>query len=709
MTGPGLILVTALIVSGSERPVDFDTEVIPILTRSGCNAGACHGAAIGRGGFKLSLLGGDPARDYEAVVHELEGRRVNPSRPAESLILAKATGRIDHEGGVRFSGNGEAAERLLTWVRAGAPRLEARRLRDLVVEPVRKVVEPAGSEVAIRVRARFEDGSVEDVTRWTVLTPAEPSAVELRRSNESSVAVVHRAGRNVVIARYLDRVIPVQLIVPMAERPVNLTGEPRHNLIDEAVLAALGTLRIPPSPMSDDATFLRRARIDLTGRLPGADEVRAFLADRDPSKRERMVDRLLASDTFDEYWTFRLASLLRVRPQGNDVEAAATFHRWVREQVSSRSSFGAMARSLLTATGDTHRYGPANFHRVVGDPRSQAEYAAQVFLGVRLQCANCHNHPLDRWTQDDYHGLAAVFAHLERGREVKVVASGDVTHPRTGEPARPKIPGSRFLDREEDGLATLAEWLVQPGNPYFARATVNRLWKALMGRGLVEPVDDLRATNPATNPELLDALAADFVAHDFDLRRTLRLIATSATYARSSSPTPANRADDCYHSHALVRPLGPEVLADALADVTGIADRYGDLPDRTRAVALIDPAVPSESLDILGRCSRQISCDEPGASGGSLAAKLHLINGPLINRKITDPGGRLARAIASGLSDRRLIEEFYLSALGRFPDDRESAFWGEKLEAAADPPARRSLLEDFLWGLLNCREFRTNH
>jgi hypothetical protein len=230
-----------------------------------------------------------------------------------------------------------------------------------------------------------------------------------------------------------------------------------------------------------------------------------------------------------------------------------------------------------------------------------------------------------------------------------------------------------------------------------------------MGRGLVEPVDDLRATNPATHPELLDALAADFVAHDFDLRRILRLIATSATYSRSSSPTPANQADDRYDSHALSRPLGPEVLADALADVTGVADRYGDLPDRTRAVALVDPAVPSESLDILGRCSRQISCDVPGASGGGLAAKLHLINGPLINRKITDPEGRLARTIASGLSDRRLIEEFYLSALGRFPDDLESAFWSEKLKATADPPGRRSLLEDFLWGLLNCREFRTNH
>ena len=309
-----------------------------------------------------------------------------------------------------------------------------------------------------------------------------------------------------------------------------------------------------------------------------------------------------------------------------------------------------------------------------------------MFLGVRLQCANCHNHPLDRWTQDDYHGLAAVFAQLERGREVKVVVRGDVTHPRTGEPARPRLPGDRFLDREEDGLAALADWLTRPGNPYFARATVNRLWKALMGRGLVEPVDDLRATNPATHPELLDALAADFVAHGFDLRHTLRLIATSATYARSSSPTPANQADDRYHSHALApsaRPGSPR-RCPGRRDRRCRPLRRSPGPDPGRR-----PGRPGGALRIARHPRPLLEAGllrRAGAAGGGLAAKLHLINGPLINRKIADPGGRLAQAIASGLSDRRLIEEFYLRALGRFPDDREAAFWGEKLEAAADPP-----------------------
>ena len=388
---------------------------------------------------------------------------------------------------------------------------------------------------------------------------------------------------------------------------MDLTGEPRRNLIDEAVLATLGTLRIPPSPMSDDATFLRRARIDLTGRLPGADEVRAFLADRDPSKRERMVDRLLASDAFDEYWTFRLASLFRVRPQGNDVEAAATFHRWVREQVSSRSSFGAMARSLLTATGDTHRNGPANFHRVAGDPavpggvrrrRSSSASGSSVRTATTTRSTAGR-----RTTITASPPSSRTWSEAARSR-----SSREGTSPTRVPASRPgpRLPGDRFLDREEDGLSALAEWLTEPSNPYFARATVNRLWKALMGRGLVEPVDDLRATNPATHPELLDALAADFVAHE--LRppaypppdRDERNLREESTRPRQTGPTTA------IYSHALGRPLGPEVLADALADVTGVADRYGDLPDRTRAVALVDPAVPSESLDILGRCSRQV-------------------------------------------------------------------------------------------------------
>ncbi len=364
-----------------------------------------------------------------------------------------------------------------------------------------------------------------------------------------------------------------------------------------------------------------------------------------------------------------------------------------------------MARELLVATGDTHEYGPANFHRGARNARAEAEFVSELFLGARLRCANCHNHPLDRWTQDDYHGLAAVFAKLERGRQVRVGRRGDVTHPRTGEPAAPRIPGVRFLDANADGRQELADWLTSETNPYFAKAFVNRLWKAMMGRGLIEPTDDLRETNPATHPRLLEELANDFAEHGYHLRHTLRLIAGSDAYARSAAPAPGNAADDRFYSHAAMRPLAPEVLADALAQVTGVAEKYGDLPLGTRAISLPHPGVKSEALDILGRCDRQDSCESTSGDAGGLPMRLHLLNGALINQKITADAGRLSQLIKEGRGNEPIVEEFYLRALGRRPRQTERAYWKQKLpETGAE---RRKALEDFLWSLLNCKEFAT--
>jgi len=328
-------------------------------------------------------------------------------------------------------------------------------------------------------------------------------------------------------------------------------------------------------------------------------------------------------------------------------------------------------------------------------------------LGVRLRCANCHNHPLDRWTQNDYHGLAAIFARIDRGRMVRLRTRGEVIHPRTGEPAVPRIPGDRFLDPAADGRQLLAEWLTQSDNAYFAKAIVNRLWKAMLGRGLIEPTDDVRATNPATHPALLNRLAEDFAAHGFELRHTLRLIANSATYQRDSRPTAVNRVDDRFYSHALVRPLEPEVLADALCDVTAVAERYGQQPLGTRAVALFNPSTKSPSLDILGRCSRQNSCEASDMVASGLTTQLHLINGPLINEKLNAEAGRLSRLIKAGLSTNQIVKQFYLLALSRLPSDRESAFWQMQLPDPARDQAAG--LEDFVWSLLNSREFITKY
>lgn len=702
-----LFLATAILLPAAEptRPIDFDTEIVPILTRAGCNTGACHGAAIGRGGFKLSLWGSDPEADHIALVHELEGRRVNLARPEESLLLRKPTRALPHGGGRRLERDGPGVQRLLAWLRSGAARVEGRKLQNFEVETARLVVEKLGDSVSFKAIARFDDGSVEDVTSQAVYTADDPTAVEI----DDGKVTLHRRGQATVIVRYLDRVVPIRWVVPLGAKAIDLSGEPRRNFIDDEVLATLSTLRLPVAPPADDASFLRRVRLDLTGTLPTPDEMRTFTADRDPNKRPILIDRLLDSEEFVDYWTLKWGNLLRISSRSLGKDGARAFHDWVREQVRRNRPLEETARALVTALGDGRREGAANFARIPNNGREHAEYVSRVFLGVRLQCANCHNHPLDRWTQDDYHGLAAVFARLDRAQVVRLTDRGDIIHPRTGEPALPRLPGTKFLEAEKDHRESFARWLTDSENPYFARAAVNRLWQEMMGRGLVEPVDDLRETNPATHPSLLNQLASDFVKHGYDVQHTLRRIANSATYQRSGQTTDANANDDRYYSHALTRPLPAEVQADALALVTGVAERYGDLPVGTRAITLYDSQIPSPALDVLGRCSRTAPCEEESFSRGGLARTLHLINGDLINRKITAPEGRLAQLLDGKRSNTDIVEEFYRLALGRVPSAKENAFWAKSFAEVRTPRERREVFEDFLWSLLTCREFTTNH
>ena len=693
--------------------VDFANDLIPVFTKAGCNAASCHGAAIGRGGFKLSLYGGNPAADYEAIVRQVEGRRVNLARPEESLIVLKPTKQIAHRGGRRLASGKEGAELLLRWIRQGAGLKSSRSLARVEISPRRHVAEKPGGSIQLRAAAFFSDGSKQDVTRWTVFTAEDPAAVKI--DSESATAKLLRRGRQIVIARYLDRVTPIELIVPLSGSKPDLSAEPRRGFIDREILDALSTLRLAPSPAADDATFLRRVTLDLGGRLPTAAAARAFLARTDPKKRQTEIDRLLASEEFSEYWTLRLAKLLRIHSRADGElarsgQGARKYHQWLHQQVRDNTGYDELARTVILATGDSHLVGPANFYRTVKGPRKQAEFMSEVFMGSRLRCANCHNHPLDRWTQDDYHGLAAIFARIESGQLVKVKASGEVIHPRTLERARQRIPGEDFLGADlVDGRGKLASWLTDPGNPYFARAIVNRLWKAMMGRGLVEPVDDFRATNPPTHPALLSSLADDFVKNGYDLRHTLRTIALSAAYSRSSKATGENKADGSFYSHALRQALEPEVLADAISDVLGVAGSYGEEPKGTRAVTLVDPKTRSVALDILGRCSREESCESPAGSTGGLQRKLHFFNGALINARIAAPGGRLDKLITAGQKPLSIVEQFYLAALGRYPGAAESAFWKEQFGENAPADKHRELLEDFVWSLLVCNEFTSNH
>ena len=707
------ILLAAMLPVDGETKIDFEHDIVPILTKAGCNSGACHGAAIGRGGFNLSLYGGDPDADYRSIVLQRKGRRVNLSEPDASLLLLKPFEAMEHGGGYRIDPASDAAKRLLAWIQQGAKRhagseATARELTQLQVSPTSVVVESDSQELQLRAVAHFSDGSSRDVTPWTVFTAEDDSAVRI--DDRSAVATVHRRGRHLVIARYLSKVEPIEIIRPLANEPQVADVDSSIHFIDRDINEVLAKLRIPASGLAADHTFLRRVTLDLTGRLPTLEEIEAFRNANGDDRREKLVDTLIGSQAFVDYWTFQLAKLLRIHTQPQDSAGAEAYHRWLRQQLEQDVGYDSLAKTVLTALGDSHEIGPANFYRTVGGPREQAEFASELFMANRLRCANCHNHPLDQWTQDDYHGLAAIFATVRSGKVVSLNPSGEVIHPRTGDAAQPRLPGQRFLSDADEPLDSFAEWLTSGDNPFFAKAIVNRLWKALMGRGLVEPADDLRATNPATHPVLLDQLAEDFATHGFQLRRTIRQIVLSEAYARRSSPLVENRSDDRFYSHALRRPLEPEVLADAISDVLEVSERYGPLPMGTRAVTLVDPKTESTSLDVLGRCSRDESCETSGtmSDSGGLPRKLHLFNGALLNRRIASDSGRLDRLIREDAAPEKVVTEFYLAAFARTPSAEELAFWKQQLEGSTQSEQRQKM-EDFVWSLLTCNEFVTNH
>ncbi len=692
--------------AGEAAAVDFDTDIVPVLTKSGCNSGACHGAAAGRGEFHLSLYGSNPAFDYDSIVHRFKGRRVNLVDPENSLLLLKPTESLIHGGGARIELDDPAFNLLTAWIAKGAQRLQQRKLKSFEISPSHQVFESVGDKVTLQATAIFSNEDERTVTRWTVLTPEDDTAVQI--DSETGEATVLRSGRHVVIARYLDRVVPIVFIVPLQARSIDFVDGPRTNFIDDHVYDLLATLKIPASPGADDATFLRRITLNLTGRLPAPRVALAFLDDKRTNKRQLLIDELLNSEEFNDYWTYEFAKLLRIRSQPLDKIGARTYHRWLREQIASATPYDEIAEDLLTSIGDSHTNGPANFYRTVGGPRALAEFVSELFLGSRLRCANCHDHPLDHWKQDDYHGLAAIFADVKAGRVVSIQSGGEVIHPRTGIAAVKRIPGERFLNDDAQGRESLAEWITTQHNPYFAKAIVNRLWKNMMGRGLIEPTDDLRSTNPATHPQLLEALAEDFIKHDYNLRHTLRTIANSAAYSRSEKSLPENATDDRFYSHSIVRPLEPEVLADAIADVTGVAMQFGEEPAGTRAITLFDPKISSPELDILGRCLREESCESQSTGTAGLPVLLHLLNGKLLNERIQSPESRLSRKIKENVSSEKIIREFYLLALSRLPTEGEQQFWAKEFGSIQEKQ-RVDLLQDFVWAMLTSQEFVTNH
>ena len=438
--------------------------------------------------------------------------------------------------------------------------------------------------------------------------------------------------------------------------------------------------------------------------------VRSFLESTKPDKRERIIESLLDSSEFNIFWAYNFSELLRIRPQKLGAEGANTYFEWLSSQIERGVNYKTLVTTMLLASGDAYEVGPANFYRTMPDARQQAEFASELLMGTRLRCANCHNHPLDHWTQDDYHGLAAIFAKLNITQSVRVNKTGTTIHPLTLEPAIPKLPGGGSIPLDSpDPRLEFTDWLTDEGNPYFAKALVNRLWKHMMGRGLVEPVDDFRETNPPTHPLLMDKLAREFVSSQYDIKHILKTIASSAGYQRSGKANQSNRYDTQFYSHNLRVPLHPSVHADAVTDVLGVPAQYGDLPLGTRAVELISPTVASRTLDVLGRCGREESCETEGNGASGLTQKLHYFNGEFLNGRISRNDGRLSDLVKANTAPIDIITEYYLAAYNRFPTINESSYWVGQLELQASADDRLDFLEDFIWGLLASKDFTTNH
>ena len=705
-----LLKLTSIGLAEKREAVEFENDLIPIFTKMGCNAGKCHGSAIGRGDFKLSLYGGDPESDFEEIVRRMNGRRVNLSKPDESLIVLKPTANLKHGGRMVFDDDSESERLLIDWIKQGAKNLKHRHLKHVEVTPRKFVATKTGATAQLKVTAHYDNGKTRDVTAWTTFVAEDSSAVDI--DADAASAEVRRGGRHIVVARYLSEVIPVVLVSPLNNQAVDLSSEPRNNFVDEYVLRLLAELRLPTSPLADDGTFLRRVTLDLTGRLPEYNHESPVPG----LDREAIVDKLLSSEEFVDFYTLKLAKLLRIQSKNDKnrvtmtTKAARGFHNWIAEQLRNGVGYDQIANEIITATGDTTKVGPATFYIAVEDPQLQTEFATEVFMGSRMKCANCHNHPLDKWTQDDFHGLTAIFAKLTRQQVVKINPLGSAIHPNTGEAAQMKIPGEEFLPAATtDGREAFANWLTARDNPYFAKATVNRLWKSLMGRGLVEPVDDFRSTNPATHPVLLNKLAEDFIEHGYDLRHTLKLIAMSATYARSSITVDGNETDDRFYSHMIQKPMEPAVLADAISDVLGVASQYGSEQYGTRAVELPDGSIRSDALDILGRCDRSKSCEGAPSPTGPLAQRLHLFNGGLLNDRVGAVGSRLDQFIKAEMRPMEIVEDYYQTALNRPPNEQEVRFLSMLLNPAKSSKEQRNLLGDFVWSIATCKEFVTNH
>lgn len=719
------ILFTLVLLAGrlpAAEPVSFIHDVMPHLQKAGCAAGNCHAKPEGQNNFKLSVFGYDPAGDYHEIIRDNRGRRVFLAAPEESLLLKKATGAVPHEGGARVVKGSPVYQMLVEWLRQGAPYALAGEpsLVRVTVEP-REQTYKKGQKQPLKVTAFYTNDTRKDVTALAEYLSQDK---EMAVVDEHGVVEAGRvSGEGVVVARFMGLVDVARVVVP-AEKvlPESLYAAlPVNNEVDRLVYARHQKLGLLPSETCDDAEFLRRASLDAIGLLPTPEMTRKFLADHRPDKRARLVDELLEHPNYADHWAVKWGDLIRPNPSRVGVKPVYLLDQWLRDSFRQNKPYDQMVRELLTAEGSTHEHGPVAIFRDKRDPVDTSSFVSQIFLGVRLDCAKCHHHPSEKWTQEDYYQLAAFFGQMSRrGQAISAPISGEpeywwyggkgeVQHPVTEAVMVPRPPDGPEMPyvKGQDPRARLVDWMTSSDNPFFAKAIVNRLWSEFLGRGIVEPVDDFRVSNPASNEPLLNWLAQDFATHGHDLRHLIRTILNSRVYQLSSHPNEHNLADTKNFSRALKRRMSAEVLLDAVSDVTGMRDEFSGLPPDARAVQTWNHKLSSDFLDAFGRPNASQECPCERERKSSVVQALHLMNSNSLQTKLSSSAGKVAALVKSGMPEPKLVREVYLAAYNRLPSP-------EELQTAlrfysAPGASRQTATEDLVWALINSAEFVFNH
>ena len=711
--GPNEIRVPITVTrSGEKLPVSFEKDIVPILTRSGCNTGSCHGSARGKDGFMISLFGYDPAGDYNRITREIGFRRINLAIPENSLFLTKSTGEVAHTGGKLFGKDSYYYKTILEWLEAGAPKdaTPPPAVAKLEIYPPQAVIEGTGSNQRYIAVAEYTDGNTRDVTNLSAWMSNNETSAAIDKMGSVQAGA---RGEAFILARFETKTEGRQALV-LPENLQYKAPEVVGNYVDQLVGKKLNQLRILPSGLCSDEEFLRRVTIDITGQLPTEAEYQQFVYDSAPKKRAELIDRLLNRKEFSEIWAMKFAELLMIKSTNQvSYKSAFLYNQWLTDKFAKNVPLDEMVRELLASNGGTFSTPQTNYYQIERDTLKRAENVAQVFMGIRTQCAQCHNHPLDRWTMDDYYGFAAFFCQVgtknaEDYRE-KIIydrRSGSVKHKVTGKVMSPKYLGGEMPEtKSEDRRAVMARWLTSPDNPYFSTSIANRVWAHFMGVGIVEPVDDIRVSNPPSNPELFDALGKKLGEYKFDFKQLVRDICNSNAYQRTAKANDSNKSDTRNYAYASVKRVPAELLLDCISQVTNTKEKFRGLPVGARAVQIADGRTSTYFLDTFGRSSRATVCACEASTDPSLSQALHLLNGSATSGKISS-GKVVATLLAENESTEKALDRLYVRCVSRYPTDEERK---RLLQTIGEAPTPKEGLEDIFWALLNSREFVFNH